>query len=127
MRIKMELKTIRKFVQLYRSFDFGKLADVIMLDERLFGRSEPVKNSDDPHLNDSIRTMLGVEQMIWLSDQMKSSTAQWKIIGNQVIFSYLNWGFPSWKVNMDSWDGYPAERKKNKHLIVDNAIENVVL
>lgn len=94
----------------FRKFEFGELADLIMLDERLEGRTEQVDSLEDLTLMDASRTMLGVEQREWLIDQLTSSKTKWKVIGNQVIFSYLNYGRPNFQINLDSWDGYPAER-----------------
>jgi alkaline phosphatase D len=97
-----------------------------MLDERLAGRTQPADSLNDPSLQDASRTMLGKEQLDWFSDQLTSSKAKWKVIGNQVIFSYLNWGHETFNINLDSWDGYPGEQAIIADLIRDNQIENVV-
>ncbi len=116
---------IRESGELYRKFDFGALADLIMLDERLEGRSRPLDSLADPALMDASRSMLGEEQVQWLKEQLSTSQSQWKIIGNQVIFSYLNWGYePNFTINLDSWDGYPVEQKEIADFIRD--IENVI-
>jgi len=70
--------------------------------------------------------MLGFVQRKWLLQQLKTSKAKWKVIGNQVIFSYLNWGHESFSINLDSWDGYPIEQQLIANSIKENAIENVV-
>ena len=110
----------------FRKFKFGAMADLIMLDERLEGRTQQVDSLEDPTLMDSSRTMLGMEQRAWFIDQLKSSQAKWKVIGNQVIFSYLNYGRPTFKINLDSWDGYPVERTLISNTIKETPIENVV-
>lgn len=102
---------IREGGKHYRKFEFGEIADLIMLDERLEGRTYIADSLGDPSLADSSRTMLGKEQRNWLISQLRSSDAQWKVIGNQVIFSYLNWGHPTFNINLDSWDGYPIEQQ----------------
>ncbi|MEO1256112.1 MAG: alkaline phosphatase D family protein, partial [Bacteroidota bacterium] len=115
---------IRENEKHYRKFEFGNLADLVMLDERLEGRTEIADSLSDPTLMDSSRTMLGMEQREWLIENIKVSDAQWKIIGNQVIFSYLNWGHATFNINLDSWDGYPIEQQ-----IIANTLkeeENVV-
>lgn len=121
-----EWMPVREEDQLYRHFGFGKMADLIMLDERLAGRTAPAENLEDPSLKDEDRTMLGAHQLQWFKDKLKSSDAKWKIIGNQVIFSYLNWGRPGFSINLDSWDGYPAEQKKIANFIQQEGIENVI-
>ncbi len=112
--------------KLYRSFSYGELADLIMLDERLAGRTAPADSLSDPTLKDSTRTMLGKEQLSWFENTLSGSTATWKVIGNQVIYSYLNWSQPTFNINLDSWDGYPLEQKRIADLIRDNDIKNVV-
>ena len=111
---------------LYRSFSFGSLADLVMLDERLAGRTLQADSLNDPTLQDSTRTMLGKDQLLWFEEQLSNSNATWKIIGNQVIYSYLNWGRPTFNINLDSWDGYPLEQRRIAQFIRDKAIENVV-
>jgi alkaline phosphatase D len=119
---------IRESENHYRKFSFGQLADLIMLDERLAGREKPVENKNDPSLAREARTMLGKAQFDWLENQLKNSKASWKIIGNQVIFSDMNTEpiYPHLPTNFDSWDGYPAEKRKLKNFILENKIENIV-
>lgn len=117
---------IREDQEHYRKFSFGEMVDLIMLDERLAGRTEPATNLADSTLKSEERTMLGKTQMDWFSDNLKSSQVRWKVIGNQVIFSYLNWGYASFNINLDSWDGYPGEQQKIADLIRSNDIKNVI-
>ncbi len=119
---------IRESDHHYRSFTFGKLADLIMLDERLAGRQKPVDSVSDPTLESESRSMLGQEQFVWLEKQLKNSTAIWKIIGNQVIFSDVNTKaiYPQMPRNFDSWDGYPAEKRKLKNFIIENKIRDLI-
>ena len=110
---------------LYRTIRYGDLVDLIMLDTRLEGRDEQLANVADPRLYADERTILGSEQKEWFFDQLSSSSAKWKVIGNQVIFSEFNvW----WAANpadpvlnsplvlesifLDIWDGYPSERNQ---------------
>ena len=119
---------IRENNQLYRSISFGPLADLIMLDERLAGRTKPVDSLSDPQYNDETRSMLGPGQLQWFEQQLSSSRAAWKLIGNQVIFSDLDLSqvLPRMPRNLDSWDGYPAEKKQIKDFIINNRIRDVV-
>ncbi|MEP2773706.1 MAG: alkaline phosphatase D family protein [Fulvivirga sp.] len=115
---------VREADNLYRSFDYGNLVDLIMLDERLSGRTAPPDSVNAPTIGQG--KMLGDEQLSWFLEKLSTSDAKWKVIGNQVIFSYLNWGHETFNINLDSWDGYPAERDSIKSLIINNNIENVV-
>lgn len=113
---------------LYRSFAYGNLVDLIMLDERLAGRYPQVDSVTQEGFNSPERSMLGKEQLAWFKDQLQNSQAQWKVIGNQVVFSNLDITAVGWKglVNKDAWDGYPAEQQDIIQTIKNNNIENVV-
>lgn len=119
---------IRESAVHYRSFSYGSLADVIMLDERLEGRTKPVDSLTDPNLNSEDRTMLGTQQLQWLEQQLGSSTATWKVIGNQVMYSdiYLSKVYPNMPRNLDSWDGYPSEKNKLRDHIVGNQLKDLI-
>ena len=117
---------VRRTEHLYRSFNFGELVELIMLDERLAGRTIPVDSVTDPSISDENRTMLGSAQLDWFQDKLSSTPSTWKVIGNQVIFSYLNWGYPTFNFNLDSWDGYPGERSEIIDHIMENQIQNIV-
>ncbi|MEM6805352.1 MAG: alkaline phosphatase D family protein [Bacteroidota bacterium] len=110
----------------YRKISYGALADLWMLDERLAGRTQQADSASDPRRDMEEMSMLGNEQLRWLEDGMKSSTAKWKLIGNQVIYSYLDWGYETFRLNMDGWDGYPVEQEKVARIIQDNGISNVL-
>ncbi len=111
---------------LYRSFPIGTLANLIMLDTRLSGRTVQVDNTDDPSYYDSTRTILGKKEYDWLIDNLNSEQT-WKIVGNQVPFGpmYLPEAKKKEKY-MDGWDGYPYEREKLVKYLLDQAIRNVV-
>ncbi|MDG0979331.1 MAG: alkaline phosphatase D family protein [Halieaceae bacterium] len=83
---------------IYRSFEIGNLADLIMLDTRLIGRDEQLEYGkdlgDDPStfaetkLNKPERELLGKPQAEWLrSELQKSKTrgATWQVLGQQVL------------------------------------------
>jgi alkaline phosphatase D len=112
----------------YRAFKFGSLADVIMLDERLAGRTKQADSIADPLLTDEHQSMLGAEQLAWLEEQLEKSQATWKIIGNQVLFSYVDQStvHPKNPKNLDSWDGYPLEQKRLGDFIRDHKFKNII-
>ncbi len=114
--------------KVYRKFNFGNLADLIMLDERLAGRTKQL-NMSDPRLTDSSRTILGKKQFDWFTEQLLSSEASWKLIGNQVVFSQWNIQRKHKKMYKfsDKWPGYPVERDKILSFIKDNKLDNIVL
>lgn len=118
---------IRDHVNHYRAISYGQLADLIMLDERLEGRTKQATGKNDPDLLDPERTMLGSEQYTWFTSQLKNSTAVWKIVGNQVIFSALDESFRKNAKGTDNWNGYPVERNKIADFIQSNKIQDIIL
>lgn len=108
--------------QIYRSFSFGNLADLIMLDTRLEGRNEQLHDVADSSLFDTARTILGSGQRNWFINELSTSAGRWRIIGNQVIFAQMQFGWVGPVLGMtaqeaesqflDIWDGYPAERQR---------------
>lgn len=119
---------IREGGKHYRSFSYGPLADLIMLDERLEGKTKPVDSLSDPAYNSEERSMLGAEQLTWLEQNLAASKATWKVIGNQVMFADIELSvvYPNMPRNLDSWDGYPAEKRKVKNFILDNKLKDIV-
>ena len=103
----------------YRDFSFGDLADLNMLDTRLYDRDEQGSG------NDNDRSMLGYEQRHWLYENMSSSSAKWKLLGQQVMMAPLQ--LAGQILNDDQWDGYPAERDSLYDLVTSNSIDNMVV
>ena len=129
--------------KIWRSFNYGDLAEIFFLDTRLYDRDIPAgflgEDSPsgavpaDPLLqNAPDRRMIGPEQMDWLLNGLSNSTARWKIVANQMVFS-------QWQIvdggttgvglylNGDAWDGYQAERAQIISHMRDNNIDNVVI
>jgi alkaline phosphatase D len=116
-----------------RTLKFGNLADLILLDTRLEGRDKKPATMFDENYHDSTRTILGENQRNWLFEELKNSEAQWKLIGQQVIFSELNvgWANPLDKTQLedyflDIWDGYPADRQRVINFIEKEKLDNIV-
>jgi alkaline phosphatase D len=78
-------------LKIYRSFDFGSLASLHMLDTRLIGRDEQLTLSQ--YLNGEglgpARQLLGAEQSAWLTSQMTASKAVWQVLGQQVLMARM--------------------------------------
>lgn len=114
--------------QIYRTFRFGDLADVIMLDTRQAGRDRQVR-ANDPALNDPNRALLGADQEAWLEAQLAGSRrrgARWRLLGQQVMMAHYR--TPEGLIrNPDIWDGYPASRERLLRFVRDNGIKNLVV
>lgn len=110
---------------IYRKIEYGDLVNLYMLDTRLEGRMMQL-SATSPGLYNTDRTLLGVQQKNWLKDELLNSSAQWNILGQQVMMApLLNQN--NLPINTDIWDGYPAERSEILNFIVDYDIPNVVV
>jgi alkaline phosphatase D len=126
----MPIANNRRNTEIYRSFDFGGLVDLYMLETRLSARDEPVGNNqqgggeaiDTLDWQREDRTMLGESQKDWLINGLTGSDAKWKIIGSSIMMTHLPVNF---LLNYDAWDGFPAERQDIFDAIRANNIENV--
>lgn len=108
---------------IHRSFRFGDLADLIMLDTRLEGREQPVASARDIASYPD-RDMLGPAQEAWLFGELDASQwrgARWRLLGQQVVFSPLG------DFNPDQWDGYPQARRRILEHLRRGGIDNVVV
>ncbi|MFE8071783.1 alkaline phosphatase D family protein [Marinobacteraceae bacterium S3BR75-40.1] len=86
----------------FRSFRFGDLVALHMLDTRIIGRDQQLDYADyfdasgnfnqaqfQADLTDPNRTMLGAEQWGWLQNQMATSSATWQVLGQQVLMGRM--------------------------------------
>ena len=146
----------------YRSLSFGGLADLLLLDSRSFRSAgvggtnrnfNPLSNIDEPRISAPERTILGPTQKAWLERSLSSSTAAWRLVGNQLMMAPLNLvslpdalgaavadatqrpeaaGLPvtyhrdGIPVNTDQWDGYQAERRELLSYVRDHDVTDVV-
>ena len=113
---------------LFRSFRFGDLADLVMLDTRLEGRDKQVARDDFETANNPSRTLLGpVQESLFLDhlSHTQNTQVQWKIVGQQVVFAPATDGVTSF--NPDSWDGYTAARSRVVNHIDEQGIDNVII
>jgi len=125
--------------KIYRSFKFGTLADLIMLDTRIHGRDRQAArksagaqfSADDPVITDPKRTLLGFDQERWLANELSHSKQRgtpWRLLGQQVMMAQLSTTKGTTLRNADQWDGYaPARERLFKHLIEQRIDNNVVL
>ncbi|MEO0875860.1 MAG: alkaline phosphatase D family protein, partial [Bacteroidota bacterium] len=128
---------------IYRTFSYGDLCDLIMLDTRLEGRVEPPANFDD--VDEPVRTIISETQFDWLIDNLRNSEAQWKVLGNQVLFSTFNVGFAAGAFDgvpdptnidsvrvaentfIDNWESYPTQRNAVIDSLRELGIDNTVI
>lgn len=124
---------------IFRRFRIGTLADLVMLDTRLYGRDKQAGFKtgqadlpiNDPTIADANRTLLGFDQEHWLERQLFASNvrdATWRVLGQQVMMAQLSATFGGTIINPDQWDGYaPARQRLFDHLRDHSIRNNVVL
>jgi alkaline phosphatase D len=121
-----------------RAFRLGNLLELVMLEERLQARSQqlpatiPVPGLGNVFVQageflNPERTLLGAEQEAWLAERLRGSRAQWKFLGQGVMFAQLKGqGAPNAAgggafLNPDQWDGYQPARDRIYGLIRGDA------
>ena len=114
--------------KIYHALKWGDLAEFWLLDTRQYRSKQNCMN--EPGMGcegwkEFDGTLLGDEQETWLKDQMTATSAIWKCITQQIVFSNVDFGGSL--VNFDQWDGYPKARQRILDFIVDEQLENVVV
>lgn len=100
--------------KIYRSFRFGDLATLVMLDTRIIGRDEQAERNDITAIESASRQLLGAEQENWLAEQFQTSVrnkSTWTLLGQQILFA-PQVAQRGASPNTDSWDGYRAARTR---------------
>jgi alkaline phosphatase D len=114
--------------RIYRTFRFGALAELIMLDTRIVGRDQQV-GSEISALDTPTRTILGGPQEQWLAGKLEDSVragTPWQVIGQQVKFApQVLAGEPS--PNSDTWDGYRGCRERVFDMVERARVENLAV
>jgi alkaline phosphatase D len=88
--------------KIYRSFAFGNLVNLLMLDTRITGRDKQLSLNDYTSTTGAFntaafaadwqnpnRSMLGTDQRAWLASSLGSSGAQWQVLGSQVLMGKM--------------------------------------
>jgi alkaline phosphatase D len=120
-------------LKIYRSFRYGSLASLFMLDTRQYRDDQPCGstggvNTAKPcaEVDDPARTMLGRDQERWLLDGLDASDTTWNVIGNQVVMTPIQ--VDGVALNYDQWDGYGASRARLlDHLAAKEIVNTVVV
>ena len=107
---------------MHRSVRVGDLAEFYLIDTRQFADEPPCRDTSVFDLgegcaerDDPDRTLLGEEQVAWLTDGLTSSTANWTALVSPSMFAGLDAREPGTdvaKYYLEAWDGYPAERER---------------
>jgi alkaline phosphatase D len=114
---------------IYRRFQFGALADLNLMDMHLFRGKEEYEPGK--------KSVLGLAQDAWIKNNLKTSTTQWHLLGNQEMMTdWLSEGAPKFVRNKrgdgrvfdpSNWNGFPEDRQRLYDFIEANNINNVVV
>ena len=116
--------------RIYRRIQWGRLAQFDLVDGRQYrdippcgwGEAQACAEAYDPGIS-----MLGQTQEQWLYDGLAASTAQWNILGSNVMLARLDHdgdlGELLWH---DAWDGFPAARNRLTDVWANSGVTNPV-
>jgi alkaline phosphatase D len=113
-------------MKVYRTLQMGSMADFFLLDVDLYRRQDTLAPGET--------SILGNIQYDWLTDGLSQSTARWRIIGSQCMFSL--WSvlglpplFPAGQTVFDpsAWDGFQLDRTRLLQHIGANNIQNCMV
>jgi len=88
--------------RIYRSFTFGNLLSLYMLDTRIIARDKQLDYTNyidgsgnfkqtqfQTDLLSNNRKLIGDEQMTWLGTQINADTTTWKVLGQQILMTKM--------------------------------------
>ncbi|MGA0606165.1 alkaline phosphatase D family protein [Phenylobacterium sp. VNQ135] len=121
-------------MQLFRSLDWGRLAQLQFLDTRQYrpqrtcaaladGKLIP----DCPERTDPARSLLGAAQERWLMDTLAGSEARWNLLAQQYVFNEIRRPTPEGvRYSNDGWSGYAQTRGRILRQWRDARVSNPV-
>ena len=123
-------------LEVHRASSFGDLARLFVLETRQHADPPPCRDTstfdvgpgcaerDDPE-----RTALGSAQTAWLLDGLAESPATWQVLVNPVLMGGLDISPPDQPPGyfLETWDGYPAERRRVLEALGDPGVRNPVV
>jgi len=122
----MPIREQQPISKIWRKLPWGDLADIVLLDTRLWARTQ----SDSalvgpPPAEDPSKTLLGDDQAAWLEEQLRGP-ARWKVVAQQVMVANLIL-MPGTLINLDQWQGYPASRRRFMDFLRTSGATNTVV
>lgn len=119
-------------MQLYRTLDWGTLAQFQVIDDRQYRAPPPCQPAgsierhldaawltpDCPERHDPHRSLLGARQDAWLARRLATTRARWNLLAQQTLMmpyartDPANPTAPPSVYNSDSWEGYAASRER---------------
>jgi len=125
-------------MRIYTGLEWGALASFHVLDGRQYrshqacpnaaGRAWDVNPAACDELHDESRTLLGKRQEAWLDERFGQARARWNIVTQALLMAQRDNGPAEGRLLWtDSWDGYPAARRRLLASAVARRIANPVV
>lgn len=90
--------------EIYRSFSYGNLVDLHMLDTRVLARDKQLDYADymdattgafdgerfRADVTSTSRTLLGLTQLLWLQGTLLQATGTWQVLGQQILMGKMS-------------------------------------
>ncbi len=114
--------------RIYRTLQFGRNVELILLDERQYRADQPCDDAAiAPECADyrAPRQFLGAGQLSYLKRRLSTSKARWKVIANEVMIMNTVLAGDN-LIGFDAWQGYFAERRDVLQYIRARGIQDVV-
>lgn len=127
--------------RIFGAHDWGRLARIIMLDDRQYrdpqacakpglGGSNTVSIKDCPALKDPRRTLLGEAQERWLAGAW-ATDRPWNLLAQQTLMARCAWSDPSGPEGgtywTDGWDGYAPARARLLSTVAERRLSGAVV
>lgn len=125
--------------RLYRSFTYGNLVKLMLLDTRYEGRDPLPTSREDTLRSDGSnyedwkqralqRRIMTDTQMSWLVDNLQSSSQTWNVLGNQKVFTDTTdiVCTKEYSAGTDNWVSYKRSVQDLLKGIIEGGVKNVV-
>lgn len=103
----------------YRALRYGNLAEIDILDTRLYRTDQPCNDGFRPRcdgVDSAAAHVLGQEQEAWLAHNLSRNSARWNCLAQQIMMMSLDRRRrpeePTRVINLDSWAGYEVPRQR---------------
>jgi len=126
-------------MRIHTGISWGDLATLVMMDGRQYrsphacprpGRrgAARIEAAGCPELAAAQREMLGAKQARWVDAVLDARRARWNLLANGVLMGYADEDAgPGTRFWTDSWNGYPAARRRLLDSLVERRVANPVV
>lgn len=128
------MRPTRTGMRIYTALPWGTLAQLALLDTRQYRSYPPCHTPKDKlgrpcrAFDDPSATMLGDAQEQWLTGTLRSSSAHWNLVAQQLSLArYDEVPGPGEKTHTQSWDAYPHARQRLLDVMGEPKVANPVV